>query len=262
MNNVFKTDQREVDFECEKHGKMKLTQHFMAGKWFDVKCPKCSEEQKAKEESEQKQREEREKQERRRKMIEGNIGRAMIPSRFKLHSFESFVPKCDKQEKRKQTCFDYAERFEEMDKLGRCLIFCGKTGTGKTHLSCSIANHILQKGCTAVFMSVLDAVGSVKETFTKGSDKTEREAIRWFLNPDLLILDEVGVQFGTDAEKMILFQIINKRYEEMKPTILISNLGAEELKDYVGDRVIDRMRENGGKLLNFDWQSHRKTRND
>ena len=45
-----------------------------------------------------------------------------------------------------------------------------------------------------------------------------------FIRPDLLILDEVGVQFGSETEKMILFEIINGRYEQLKPTIVISNL--------------------------------------
>ena len=76
-------------------------------------------------------------------------------------------------------------------------------------------------------------------------------------SPDLLILDEVGVQFGSDAEKLILFEIINTRYQDMKPTILISNLTLVELGKYIGERVVDRMREGGGAILSFDWDSYR-----
>ena len=257
MKEIFKTDQTKVEINCKKHGKQTVTEYYFGGK---AKCPKCEEERLAQEEKEYKEREEREKKERRRKMIENNIGRSMIPGRFKQHSFDSFKTDTPEREKKHKQCLEYAEKFEQMEELGRCLIFCGKTGTGKTHLSCAIANHILQKGCTALFMSVVDAVAKIKETFKSSSDETERQAISWFLNPDLLILDEVGVQFGTDAEKMILFRIINKRYEEMKPTILISNLAPKELNDFVGDRVMDRMKENGGMILNFDWKSHRDTR--
>ena len=74
---------------------------------------------------------------------------------------------------------------------------------------------------------------------------------------DLLVIDEVGVQFGTDTEKMILFEILNERYENLKPTILISNLSIESLKKFTGDRVIDRMKENKGKVLIFNWNSAR-----
>lgn len=79
-----------------------------------------------------------------------------------------------------------------------------------------------------------------------------------YTDKDLLIIDEVGVQFGSESEKIILFEIINERYEQMKPTILISNLSEDELSRYVGERIIDRMREGKGAVINFDWESYRK----
>jgi hypothetical protein len=50
------------------------------------------------------------------------------------------------------------------------------------------------------------------------------------------------------------------RYEEMKPSLLVSNLTVDEIIDYLGDRVFDRMRENGGAVLAFNWTSHRQRR--
>lgn len=64
------------------------------------------------------------------------------------------------------------------------------------------------------------------------------------------------MQFGSDAEKLILFEIINGRYEAVKPTILLSNLNIDGLKGYMGERVVDRLRE-GGKADRFDWPSYR-----
>jgi hypothetical protein len=84
-----------------------------------------------------------------------------------------------------------------------------------------------------------------------------REAVKWFVEPDLLVLDEIGVQYGTETEQKILFRIIDLRYEEMKPTILISNLAIPAFTEFVGERVVDRMRENGGMLFAFDWESYR-----
>ena len=75
-------------------------------------------------------------------------------------------------------------------------------------------------------------------------------------SPDLLILDEVGVQFGSDFEKQILFDVLNERYEKLKPSILLSNIPGDQLADYLGERVTDRLRENGGKMIGFDWDSY------
>lgn len=80
------------------------------------------------------------------------------------------------------------------------------------------------------------------------------------VEPDLLILDEVGVQHGSDTEKLILFEIINGRYEAARPTIVISNLDAAGLEQFLGERAFDRLREGGGRLVVFDWESHRGKR--
>ena len=79
-----------------------------------------------------------------------------------------------------------------------------------------------------------------------------------FASPDLLILDEVGVQFGSEFEKQLLFDVLNERYEKLKPSILLSNIPSEQLSDYLGERVTDRLRENGGALIGFNWDSYRK----
>ncbi len=98
--------------------------------------------------------------------------------------------------------------------------------------------------------------GKVKSTYRKGSEIDETEAVDQFIAPDVLILDEIGVQIGSEHEKMLLFDIINQRYEQCKSTILISNLDQSELTAYLGDRVMDRFRETGA-VVAFDWTSYR-----
>ena len=41
------------------------------------------------------------------------------------------------------------------------------------------------------------------------------------------------------------------------PTILLSNLPVEEVTGYLGERVVDRIREDGGRIVRFTWESHR-----
>ena len=101
----------------------------------------------------------------------------------------------------------------------------------------------------AVFTAVLGAIRSTKETFRKGAEITEAEAIERLPEPDLLVLDEVGVQFGSETEKMYLFEIINGRYEQLRPTIIISNLAKAALREYLGEREVDRLREGGGRMV-------------
>lgn len=150
-----------------------------------------------------------------------------------------------------------AEGFDDSLTHGTSLLMCGKPGTGKSHLAAAMAQAVIKQGRSAVYTSVLRAVRSIKDTYRKDSDITEQAAINAYVLPDLLILDEVGVQFGSETEKMYLFEILNGRYESLKPTIVITNLSPSEVSAYLGERIVDRLAEGGGGTLVFDWESYR-----
>ena len=57
-----------------------------------------------------------------------------------------------------------------------------------------------------------------------------------------LILDEIGVQSGSEYEKKRLFEIIDGRIKNGRPTILITNLDKTELTGLLTCRVMDRVR--------------------
>jgi len=79
---------------------------------------------------------------------------------------------------------------------------------------------------------------------------SEQQAFNYLARPGLLVLDEVGVQHGSETERMLLTEIVNDRYADEKPTILISNLTMLEFTQVVGERVADRFKE-GGRVVVF-----------
>lgn len=184
--------------------------------------------------------------------------------RYAKKGFEDYQADGDGRAKKLAFCEEYAREFEQNRTIGKSLVFCGDTGTGKTHLAIAIIRAIakhyaftLDKPVSCKFTKAAEMLRTIKSTYDRSSKFTESEAISTFVFPDLLVVDEVGVQYGSESEKIILFDIINGRYEALKPTILISNLDADGVREFVGDRVLDRMRENGGAVLAFDWGSYR-----
>ncbi|MCY1304739.1 DNA replication protein DnaC [compost metagenome] len=109
-----------------------------------------------------------------------------------------------------------------------------------------------------LYTTVSRVCQQVKASYSKESSQSEREALELFRTPDLLILDEVGASYGTDFERMLMFEVINARYEDLKPTLVISNLSAPDLAAALGDRTVDRLREAGGVVVKFDWESARR----
>lgn len=183
---------------------------------------------------------------------------AGIPKRFSNVSFINYE-ETTANTRAKRLCKAYADKWLDRKEKGGGLILCGKPGTGKNHLACAIANQVIEQHQHEVLITTaLRIARKIKSTWTKDAAENEWEAMETYIKPDLLVVDEIGVQFGSEAEKIILFEIINTRYEEMKPTILISNLSQDELGQYVGERIIDRMKEGGGAMVVFDWESYRK----
>ena len=179
---------------------------------------------------------------------------ALIPTRFVEKSLDNFTVKDAWQAQAKDKVKNYIDNLEQFADQGRSLIFLGNVGTGKTHLAVSLLKAFLQKGGSGVFLSVSDLILDIRDSWGKGS---AREKIELYASADLLVLDEVGVQAGTENERQILFSIINRRYNEVKPTVLISNLNIDAFKDFVGKRIFDRLKENGGDLVAFTGNSYR-----
>lgn len=170
--------------------------------------------------------------------------------------FDSFKSESEKQSKALASCKCLADSVCNGGDTFN-LIMSGSVGTGKTHLASSIIDQCVKSGKNVRLAKLIDIVRSMKSTWRKDSETDESDLISLLCGYDLLIIDEIGVQFGSDTEKMFIFDIIDGRYENMKPTMLISNLDLAGIKDLVGERVIDRLREDGGKVLAMDWESHR-----
>ena len=236
---------------CGTHGEFE-SRHLASIVWS--KCPSCSKErsieQELKEEAKAKQDAIYRWQQR--------MGTAGIPERFQDRTLVSYIPETDAQQKALNFATRYAAEFDKVMQTGRGALFLGRPGTGKTHLACGIALEVMQRwNASALFTTTLRALRRIKDTWTHGSEKTESEAIEELVFPDLLVLDEVGVQFGSDTEKTLLFDVLNERYEKRRPTLMLSNLPVPEVQSYLGERIVDRLREDGSQVLVFNWASHR-----
>jgi DNA replication protein DnaC len=238
---------------CDIHGEYTSFCHFRDS-WFG--CPQCREIKLA----EILVREQQMERQQREQKYKAAIGNAGIPERFINRTLDSYIAESEKQKRILGHCRDYADGFSDIAKIGRSIMFLGSPGTGKTHLSVGIALEIMRDGRTSVFTTASRLLRSIKDTYSKRSEVTESQAIAVFTTCDLLIVDEVGVQRGSEYEKDMLFDVINERYENLRPTIILSNLTTEEIRAYLGDRVFDRLRENGGRAFVLDWESHRGRR--
>lgn len=252
------SDRVDVILTCATHGSYPGQTQQVGARVISTPCPTCEAERRAAAEDA------------RRAEIESSRSRARaqrlrdagIPYYLWQAGFDGFRARSDAQRDALRTARDYAERFDVHVAQGRNLVFCGRVGTGKTHLASAIAISALDSGYSVLMTSAFRLAMRIKESYRSDSDTTTLQAIDRLIDYDLLVVDEVGVQFGSETEKLLLTQVLNGRYEELLPTLLITNLTETQLGDCLGDRLVDRLCDRGSVLVPFAWDSHRGARHE
>lgn len=113
------------------------------------------------------------------------------------------------------------------------LLFYGDTGTGKSFLSCCIANALLDKGVPTLVTNLSKLV----------RDRNDKNKTPINLNSlELLVLDDIGVENASQTA----YNIIDEWYQTGKPLIVTTNLTPNELKQpqtrelkRIYDRIIE-----------------------
>lgn len=110
----------------------------------------------------------------------------------------------------------------------------------------------------AVYRTAMEIFMDIRDTYRKKSDVSERDLLRFYRDASLLVIDEVQERGETPFEDRKLTHIVDGRYADCRPTIIIGNYTREEFGTNLSPSIIDRIRENGGGV-NFDWSSYRDT---
>jgi DNA replication protein DnaC len=160
-----------------------------------------------------------------------------IPPRFYDVTWENWIQ--DTEEKRK--AFTTAKQAWKTN-----LFLCGKSGTGKTHLAMCLAKD------GASYRRLPDIFREVRSSFE--DLKTEQEFINYYGTVKLLVIDEIGRQKYSPFEQNLFFEIIDKRWNNILPTTLVTNLNEKEFSQEYGTAIVDRLRP---VIIRFNWESLR-----
>ena len=151
-------------------------------------------------------------------------------------------------------CINYASNFEAES---NSLLFMGGTGLGKTHLSIAIAGYVLEKGYNVIYSSAQNLLHKLeKEKFSRGGTDGD-DSMNLVLECDLLILDDLGAEFTTQFTVSALYNIVNSRLLQNKPTIISSNIDIiKNLEDRYTERFVSRLMGNY-LVMNFQGKDIR-----
>ena len=172
-----------------------------------------------------------------------NMWMYSVPLRFKDSTFNNYVCSNEKQQK----VIEYL-------KTGKSAVIFGNNGTGKTHLAYAACLHQVQQGKEAKYILAFDFFNSIRKSFNGGDPE---KIVNRYSKCDYLVIDEVDKTQGSPTEFVYFYSLINNRYNEMLPTVLITNADNSTMENVIGKSALDRV-AGDGKLIELTGENYRQ----
>lgn len=200
-------------------------------------------------------------------------GHAGLDEAMADQTFDTFHPAEGTQQG-----YDEARRFAA-DPRG-FLILAGRPGTGKTHLLAAIANALLSPADDRVEAVVQsDGVGRLLPVYCVTSRLVGRltpggspahsgadgrgEAGRYFdalLDAGCLLLDDLGAERDSAFAQERIFDLVDWRYANRRPTVIATNAQSSQLPDRLRSRLLDRRVSTTAVLKGEDYRLRSETK--
>ena len=139
----------------------------------------------------------------------------------------------------------------------RDVLLVGPPGVGKSHIVQAVGYHAIKANFTVLYRSVFDAV---RELMADSVLEDQEKALKKYLKPDLLIIDDMGMKHLPPRAGEYLFEVIMRRYEN-RSTMMTSNRPIDEWGKLIGDvpsatAILDRFLHHA-EIISIKGRSYR-----
>lgn len=165
--------------------------------------------------------------------IEYLINNSRLPQPLKmLADFDfDFQPNLDRRLIMDLASLQFIERNES-------ILFTSKmNGVGKSHIARSLALIACQQGYKTYYVTCSDLIIDLNAGVY---EKTLDKRMRKYINPDLLVIDEMGhdrLELQVVKEAHLLFKVIDQRYNDNKSLIFTTNVVEQDWAEFLGDPI-------------------------
>ena len=179
--------------------------------------------------------------------MQKNVESSGVPRRYWHVDFDTYIPRNEKDSKNLESI----KIFANLEKNDKVHILLGPKGLGKTHLGSAII-----RNCGGKFISIEEFIFKYESAQDFHAKVNREELMESYSSTKMLVIDEIGRSMQQEKENALLNYILRRRYENMLPTVLISNLSKADLLKKLGEAVLDRLRETCISL-EFEGESYR-----
>lgn len=173
-----------------------------------------------------------------------------VPARYRAAVPASIQPLSASAKLLRTAVQSYTDDIWAQYDAGAGMVLLGPPGLGKTLALTAIVNEACKVYHGPVYVTWPDALATLKAGFGGTKDDPRREAVDRLRDAPFLALDEIaGVRDASEFDHGELFGLIDYRYREVLPTLVAANATPAQFSNMVGERIADRLLENGPQLL-------------
>ena len=135
----------------------------------------------------------------------------------------------------------YVEQWQTMRTENLGLLLWGGVGTGKSFLAGCIANALMEQEVPVRMTNFARILNELNGSLSGRNDIVDR-----LCRYPLLIIDDFGMERGTEYALEQIYNIVDNRYRSRKPLIVTTNLTLDEIRhpqDTTHARIYDRLLE-------------------
>lgn len=122
-----------------------------------------------------------------------------------------------------------------------CFLLCGASGVGKTSLAAAIANDLLDKNVSVMYLTSFELVNIFLDRHTR-KDTAFRKAYDYVLACEMLIVDNLGAEpIYKNVTVEYLLSTLEKRLGENKKTMFLTQLDGQQLVNRYGSALLSKI---------------------
>lgn len=142
------------------------------------------------------------------------------------------------------------------------MVLTGAPGTGKTHLAAAILRELVRESKirgkeTARFVPVPELLAEIRASY-RDDGPDERDILDKYSQLPYLVLDDLGAEKSTEWSITTLYLIIDRRYRDMRPTVVTTNLTLDQIAKTLSERISSRLAS--GKVIEIKGEDYRMKR--
>jgi DNA replication protein DnaC len=135
----------------------------------------------------------------------------------------------------------WTRRVDTNDHTSPSLLLLGLVGRGKSWQAYGALRGVLAQHPSTDWAAITFADFAASLRPRPGVD-SEAEMGR-YRTAGLLLLDDIGTAKGSEWVEEVTYRLVGYRYDAMLPTIYVTNLVPDQLRDALGDRIASRLAE-------------------